>query len=177
MACCRHCCCGSINRCCVCVSPFDRCGNLVVTQDFVPPTFIQPPNTLSNARNYAFLTNSSVTMSANGTIPVSVTIINGTNITVSSPNINLASGNYEVIYSLNATPTTTGLADGNVSLQLNGTTVANSTVTNSYDDTNTIAFSGNVIVSVGSNSTLTLFYSGGVPVNLTNVKITIKQLP
>lgn len=26
--CCNRCCCGSINRCCTCVSPFDRCGNL-----------------------------------------------------------------------------------------------------------------------------------------------------
>ena len=179
MACCRcrNCCCGSINCCSVCVSPFDRCGNLVVTPEIVPPTIIQPPNTLSNVKNYAFLINPSVTLSASGNIPLTVTLLNGTNITVSSPNINLKQGNYEVIYSLNSTPTTTSLANGELSLLLNGSTVANSTVVNSYNNTNTVAFSGNVIVNAGNNSTLTLYYDGGVPVNLTDVKVTIKQLP
>lgn len=177
MACCNKHCCGSINRCCKCVSTFDRCGNLHTNPDFTPPTFNQPTtSTLSNIRNYAYLINSSISLDGDGEILLAPNLVNGNNISISGNVINLKRGNYEIIFSANITPSVSSDNTSTILLELNGENLDNSMSTITNLDTRTQNISGNIIVGLYTDSTLKLKYIGTDSITIDNVRLTIKML-
>lgn len=175
MACCNKHCCGSINRCCRCVSPFDRCGNLIQNTIDTSPTFVPVSrSTLTNLINYAFFVNDGVTLTGDTIIPLTTNVLNGTEISISNNEVNLVAGNYEVNYSVNITSNVEDDVNA-VYLSLNGTEVPYTRSQATNNNLNIIHLSGVAIIKVSGLSTLTINYLGE-EATLNNVRLTVKKL-
>ena len=149
--------------------PIRVIGSCSNTNNIINPIILSPFGFFEN--------NLGGNVSADAIIPVSLTSLQGDNVSGSATTagaITLTTGTYEITYNVNATIPTLGSMS--VGLRLNGTSIAGSTSTVSGTAGNQGILTKSIIVTVPQTSTLELYNSSGENLTTASANVIVKEI-